>query len=98
MTAMRLDPEVIDMVGKMEMFRAICADIQNKYTIGLKMLQTKPQIDVRKLADEIGLTDKKLFQQLKDEALMFMLESKEYPEILGWETAFTTMKNAQRQE
>lgn len=62
MTAMKLDSEVVDMVGKMKIFRPICADVQNKYDIGLKALYAKPQIDVRKLASEIGLTDKKQFQ------------------------------------
>lgn len=59
MAAMKLDQEVVDMVGKMAIFRAICTDIQNRYNIGFKVLLAKPQIDVRKLASEIGMTDKK---------------------------------------
>ena len=94
MAAMKLDQEVVEMIEKMSIFEQIRSDLQDRYNLGLKVLYAKPQVDVRRLASEIGLTDKKQFQTLKDEALAFMLESREYPEILGWEAAFTTLKNA----
>ncbi|CAL6081548.1 Poly(A)_polymerase [Hexamita inflata] len=85
---LKADPEVIELLKCFKQFKSIFDQVEKVYTNGMGIFTLKVSVDVRKIAEKTGTTNKAEFQELKNKCVKFLLKKEEFPNVTGWEDEF----------